>query len=166
MKSGVIHTTEGKFQDVLYDLIEQGGYLCSAAETERLRALLGRTSGLDAALYGIGAVTADGRKFLICTEPVRPSGVPVVQLLCGAEQTEVSRGTALKVDSESIEQIVKQVLSELDGHAPAAGSRGGAAPDRARVAMLTQKEHFELQEYPIPEIGDDDILVNVEGCGV
>lgn len=72
----------------------------------------------------------------------------------------------MKVDSESIEQIVKQVLSELDGHAPAAGSRGGAAPDRARVAMLTQKEHFELQEYPIPEIGDDDILVKVEGCGV
>ena len=33
--------------------------------------------------------------------------------------------------------------------------------------MITEKEHFELQENdPIPEVGDDDILVKVEGCGV
>jgi threonine dehydrogenase-like Zn-dependent dehydrogenase len=32
--------------------------------------------------------------------------------------------------------------------------------------MLTEKERFEIQEYPIPEIGDDDVLVKVEGCGV
>ena len=32
--------------------------------------------------------------------------------------------------------------------------------------MLTAKEHFEIQEYPIPELGDDDILVKMEGCGV
>ncbi|MBQ1963517.1 MAG: zinc-binding dehydrogenase, partial [Clostridia bacterium] len=27
-------------------------------------------------------------------------------------------------------------------------------------------EHFEIKEYPIPEIGDDDVLVKMEGCGV
>jgi len=42
----------------------------------------------------------------------------------------------------------------------------GPVPKTSRVAMLTKLEHFDLQEYPIPELGDDDILVKVEGCGV
>ena len=49
--------------------------------------------------------------------------------------------------------------------APAAPAQGGI-PKTARVAMMTEKKHFELQEYPLPEVGDDDILVKVEGCGV
>ena len=32
--------------------------------------------------------------------------------------------------------------------------------------MLTGLEHYDIKEYPIPELGDDDILVKVEGCGV
>ena len=32
--------------------------------------------------------------------------------------------------------------------------------------MLTSLEHYDLVEYPIPPVGDDDILVKVEGCGV
>ena len=32
--------------------------------------------------------------------------------------------------------------------------------------MLTALEHFEIKEYPMPEVGDGDILVKVEGCGV
>ena len=32
--------------------------------------------------------------------------------------------------------------------------------------MLTSLEHFEIREYPMPEVGDDDILVRVEGCGI
>jgi L-iditol 2-dehydrogenase len=69
----------------------------------------------------------------------------------------------------NIEEIVKQVLAGMAGTskaAPAAPAAGKAVPKTARVAMLTQKEKFELQEYPIPEVGDDDILVKVEGCGV
>ena len=42
----------------------------------------------------------------------------------------------------------------------------GAIPATSRVAMLTALEHYDIQEYPIPELGDDDILVKVEGCGV
>ena len=39
-------------------------------------------------------------------------------------------------------------------------------PNQATVAVLTAKEKIELKQYPIPEIGDDDILVKVEGCGI
>ncbi|WP_096086100.1 zinc-dependent alcohol dehydrogenase [Agaribacterium haliotis] len=39
-------------------------------------------------------------------------------------------------------------------------------PEAARVAVLTELRKFELQEFSLPEIGDDEILVKVEGCGV
>lgn len=29
---------------------------------------------------------------------------------------------------------------------------------------MTEKKHFELQEYDLPEVGDDDILVKVEAA--
>ena len=72
----------------------------------------------------------------------------------------------------NIEAIVKQVLAEMQGTAasapapaaPAASS--GEIPKTAHVAVLTSLEHFEVKEYPMPEVGDDDILVKVEGCGV
>ncbi len=67
---------------------------------------------------------------------------------------------------ERIEAIVKQVVAGLKGGNTPAASVGGAIPKTSRVAMLTAKEHFEIQEYPIPELGDDDILVKMEGCGV
>lgn len=77
---------------------------------------------------------------------------------------------------KQIEEIVKQVLANMRGdQAPAhtctgackSGSCGGKQiPKTARVAMLTDLEHYELKEFPIPEVGDDDILVKVEGCGI
>ena len=70
------------------------------------------------------------------------------------------------MEQAKIEAIVKQVLANMQGNAPAATAGAGSIPKTSRVAMLTAKEHFEIQEYPIPEIGDDDILVKVEGCGV
>ena len=70
-------------------------------------------------------------------------------------------------EQEKIEAIVKQVIAGMKGSAPAApAASGGAVPKTSRVAMLTKKEHFDIQEYPIPEIGDDDVLVKMEGCGV
>ncbi|MBE7042637.1 MAG: theronine dehydrogenase [Ruminococcaceae bacterium] len=73
----------------------------------------------------------------------------------------------MTMDAASIEKIVQQVISQMNGApAPAAAKSAGPVPKTARVAMLTKLEQFELKEYPIPELGDDDILVKVEGCGV
>lgn len=72
----------------------------------------------------------------------------------------------MDINSEKIQQIVKQVLSEMNGAPAAAPSASGSIPKTARVAMLTKLEHYDIKEYPIPEVGDGDILVKVEGCGI
>lgn len=75
-------------------------------------------------------------------------------------------------NQNNIEEIVKQVLAGMKGDTPAAQpvkaapAENGSIPKTARVAMLTGIEKFELKAFPIPEVGDDDILVKVEGCGV
>ncbi len=71
----------------------------------------------------------------------------------------------MDINQINIEEIVKQVLAGMNGSAPAPKASAGI-PKTARVAMLTALENYEIQEYPIPELGDDDILVKVEGCGV
>ena len=73
------------------------------------------------------------------------------------------------MNNVDIEAIVKQVIAGMQGEpsAPAAAPKASAGvPATARVAMLTELGKFELKEYPMPELGDDDILVKVEGCGV
>lgn len=71
----------------------------------------------------------------------------------------------MDINSANVEEIVRQVLSSMQGGtAPAAPA--GAIPKTAHVAVLTELKHFEVKEYPIPPLGDDDILVKVEGCGV
>ena len=76
----------------------------------------------------------------------------------------------MEMNSAQIEAIVKQVLSSISssgtGSAPRSGGETGGVPRTAHVAMLTSLEHFEIKEFPIPEVGDDDILVKVEGCGI
>ncbi len=77
----------------------------------------------------------------------------------------------MDIKANDIEAIVRQVLSSLKDDGPAAGASSapkaqGGIPAKARVAMLTKLEHFDVNEYPVPALGDDDILVKVEGCGV
>ncbi len=73
----------------------------------------------------------------------------------------------MEINSSNIEAIVRQVLGDMKGtSAPSSLSSGGAIPSTAHVAMLTGLEKFEIKEYPMPAVGDDDILVKVEGCGV
>ncbi len=72
----------------------------------------------------------------------------------------------MDINSTNIEAIVRQVLTEMKGSAPAPKKSNGTIPATARVAMLTELGKFEIKEYPMPEVGDDDILVKVEGCGV
>ena len=72
----------------------------------------------------------------------------------------------MDINSSNIEQIVRQVLDGMNGGNTAKAAAPKEIPSKARVAMLTQLEKFELKEYPMPPVGDDDILVKVEGCGV
>lgn len=72
----------------------------------------------------------------------------------------------MDINSSNIEAIVRQVLTEMKGATPAASASAGPIPSTAHVAMLTGLEKFEIKEYPMPAVGDDDILVRVEGCGV
>lgn len=77
----------------------------------------------------------------------------------------------MDINNINIEEIVKQVLSGMTGNgAPAAAATapaaGKAIPKTSRVAMLTALEHYDIKEFPIPELGDDDLLVKVEGCGI
>lgn len=71
----------------------------------------------------------------------------------------------MDINSEQIQKIVSQILSEMNGEA-SAPKYSGDIPKTARVAMLTSLEHYDIKEFPIPEVGDGDILVKVEGCGI
>ena len=68
----------------------------------------------------------------------------------------------MNISASQIESIVRSVLGQMGGSAPAAGP----LPKTARVAMLTGPKKIEVQEIPIPQLGDDDILVKVEGAGI
>ena len=76
----------------------------------------------------------------------------------------------MAVKEQDVELIVRQILDQMSGStagaAPAAKASGTGIPSTAHVAMLTELEKFEIKEFPMPEVGDDDILVKVEGCGV
>lgn len=68
----------------------------------------------------------------------------------------------------NIEDIVKQVLKEMQGtpKSNSSSTYNGEIPKVSNVAMLTKLEQIQLQEFKIPELGDNDILVKVEGCGI
>lgn len=74
----------------------------------------------------------------------------------------------MEISSANIEDIVKQVLAGMTepNKVSSNTNRGKELPKTSRAAMLTGLEKIEIKEYPIPEIGDDDILVKVEGCGI
>ena len=74
---------------------------------------------------------------------------------------------SMEMKATAVEEIVKQVLSSLS-QSPAAGNStaSGVIPDKVRVAMLTQLGKMEVKEFPMPQVGDDDLLVKVEGCGI
>ena len=70
----------------------------------------------------------------------------------------------MEINNINIEAIVKSILEEMT-----TGSEGAKAVSNAttaKVGMLTAKERIEIKEFNIPEIGDDEMLVKVEGCGI
>ncbi len=70
----------------------------------------------------------------------------------------------MNISSSQVESIVRKIIGEMGGSASPKAS--AAVPKTAKVAMLTAPKKIEVKEFPVPELGDDDILVKVEGCGV
>ena len=70
----------------------------------------------------------------------------------------------MDISASQIESIVRSVLDQMGG--ATAPRAAGPLPKVAHVAMLTGPKQIEVQELPIPALGDDDILVKVEGAGI
>lgn len=68
----------------------------------------------------------------------------------------------MDITASQIESIVRSVLSGIDTKSTARAPASGMA----KVSMLTATKQMEIQQFPIPTIGDDEILVKVEGCGI
>ena len=62
------------------------------------------------------------------------------------------------MNSANVEEVVKQVLESMlktpVSAAPAAASKSQAIPETAHVAMLTALEHYDIKEFPLPEVGE------------
>ncbi len=69
----------------------------------------------------------------------------------------------MDITASQIESIVRSVISSMGATAP---KTSGAIPTTAHVAMLTDTKKIEVKELPIPPLGDDDILIKVEGAGI
>ncbi|MBO5042390.1 MAG: alcohol dehydrogenase catalytic domain-containing protein [Clostridia bacterium] len=70
----------------------------------------------------------------------------------------------MDISANQIEAIVRQVVASMGtGSAPKAA---GPLPKVAKVAMLVGPKKIEIQEVPLPELGEDDILIKVEGAGI
>ncbi|MCR5580871.1 MAG: zinc-binding dehydrogenase [Pseudobutyrivibrio sp.] len=72
----------------------------------------------------------------------------------------------MEMNAAQVEAIVKSVLDNLSGDGTSTGSAAGPIPSTVKVGFLTQIGKMEVREYPMPEVGDDDLLVKVEGCGI
>lgn len=70
---------------------------------------------------------------------------------------------------EDISRIVNEVITAASASQPgAAQSTQATAPvgKTARAAVLVEPRKLEIKEFPLREIGPDEILVKVEACGV
>lgn len=70
----------------------------------------------------------------------------------------------MEINNINIEAIVKSIIQEMTTGAEAPKSVTNA--NTAKVGMMTAKERIEIKEFNIPEIGNDEMLVKVEGCGI
>ena len=69
----------------------------------------------------------------------------------------------MNISSSQVESIVRKILGEVSSAKSAPCAK---VPATAKVAMLTAPKKIEVKEFAIPTVGDNDILVKVEGCGV
>jgi threonine dehydrogenase-like Zn-dependent dehydrogenase len=154
----------------MYHLVENGGYLASPKQRDKMFEAAKTTKSLKAILNSIGAVTCSLHNFIIyelnADDPFKDTELSfgAIGVIC---ENNNKRRIAMNVNQDQIQAIVQQVLAGMTqtSQAPKANA-GGAIPATSRAAMLTKLENYEIKEFPIPELGDDDILVKVEGCGV
>ncbi len=72
----------------------------------------------------------------------------------------------MSIDANNIESIVRSVLAQMVSPVESAPAASGPVPSKARLAYLTGEKKIEVKEVPMPQVGDDEILVKVEGCGI
>ncbi len=171
-KEKVIELSCEDADEFIYYLIEKGGYLLSSSQVKEARRLSKNTNSLKAVLSGIGAITAKDNSFVVFKENSatfygEEFPFPSVKVI---SKIENKRRVAMDINQDKIQAIVQQVLSEMNSGGnsakKSASVSGGEIPKTSRAAMLTKLENYEIKEFPIPELGDDDILVKVEGCGI
>lgn len=159
-----------KKDELIYYLTENGGYIVSKRMCREIAARVKNIKSLGAMLFAIGAVTVKNHKFIIyeaddeCPLSERDLPFGAVGIVC----EESKRRIAMDINQDKIQAIVQQVIAQMGDKSAANTSAKASAdiPKTSRAAMLTKLENYEIKEFPIPEIGDDDILVKVEGCGI
>lgn len=77
----------------------------------------------------------------------------------------------MSLNDEAISRIVNEVLNQVGGSQakPAASAPVATSPTKGRsgrAAVLVEPKKLEIREFPLREIGPDEILVKVEACGV
>ena len=65
----------------------------------------------------------------------------------------------VKID-EIVEQVIKEVKINGAGYPPVRS----AVPEKGKAAFLTETETYEIKEADVPEPGEREILVRMEGC--
>jgi len=164
----VVEIPKDEKQEFIYYLIELGGYYANSDEIKRLcdSGVL-KADSLKAVLFKMNAITSLEHKFIIYdADKVNLSGFNVPLVGVKTVQKSEIRSAKMDINQDKIQAIVQQVLSEMGGASSAPKAQSGEVPKTSRVAMLTKLENYEIKQFPIPELGDDDILVKVEGCGV
>ncbi|SMP71443.1 L-iditol 2-dehydrogenase [Neorhodopirellula lusitana] len=73
----------------------------------------------------------------------------------------------MNLNEENLNRIVSDVLRKVNVvSSEVTPSSGNGAVQSARAAVLRKARELEIVEFPLRQIGPDEILVKVEACGV
>ena len=65
----------------------------------------------------------------------------------------------MEMNAAQVEAVVRQVLNNISGTSVSTTATAGPIPSKVRVGMLTELGKMEIKEFPMPEVGDNDLLV-------
>ena len=75
----------------------------------------------------------------------------------------------MNISEEDISRIVGEVIASASAATNQSAAQPVATPaggKTARAAVLVEPRKLEIKEFPLREIGPDEILIKVEACGV